>query len=405
MARVVRKVETKGGQKRRHRARFGFLRKKLFWFISAGVALVIAGIIVGVCLYNYFNKTEEVYVDDYFAKTYTATDGDEVTFTKASYAQVKLHTYQDTEIVIEHIFVFAGDLSTFYPFELMYDKDGDGEKNDDHKNDTHTRVFNSLIELQDVINDYNKTADDNAKAKLFIVDTGNTSENLTGNGHDNNFANNNSLIYSDSGFVQIASSDEEEETVSGPLFSYHDASEGLITAFSGYKGEEFIEYDKNNSSKAGLSLYGVDSYDSLLTPLSNAAKYIKLGFNDETENIVDETTVFDFGNDGEYNEVSVNYGDQSFKDRGLTVTALTKDSSFVSSEEGHLVTSGVEIRFTVVRGAKVTIETANGNYTYDATRDGLAGSPSVELNLSVKTSIVLNFTGEDTLKSITVTYE
>ena len=147
MARVVRKVETKGGRKRRLKSSFGFLRKKLFWIIVAAVLLVAAGITAGIIIYNNLNKTKEVYVEDYFAQTYKSKDGEDVTFTKASYAQVKLHTYQDAEIVVEHIFVFAADLSTFYPMELMDDTDGDGDYDDDLKVKTHETVFNSLIEL------------------------------------------------------------------------------------------------------------------------------------------------------------------------------------------------------------------------------------------------------------------
>ena len=404
MARVVRKVETKGGRKRRLKSSFGFLRKKLFWIIVAAVLLVAAGITAGIIIYNNLNKTKEVYVEDYFAQTYKSKDGEDVTFTKASYAQVKLHTYQDAEIVVEHIFVFAADLSTFYPKELMDDTDGDGDYDDDLKVKTHETVFNSLIELQAIIDAYNKNATDK-KAALYIVDTGNTQENKTGNGHDKNFANNNSLIYSDSSFVYISSSDDEdEETITGPLFSYHNASEGLIRAFSGYKGEEYIEYDKDNSSKVGLSLYGVNDYNELITPISNSAKYINLGFENETENVVDEDYTFEFGNNGDYSEVSLEYGDQSYKNNGITITALADGSSFKSNEVGHAVTAGIEVRFVVVRGAKVVIETENGNFKYNATKTGVTGSKKVELELSVKTTIVLNFTGEDTLKSITVTY-
>ena len=416
MARVVRRVENKNSRGK-GKNYFWFLRKKLFWFITAGLVLT-AGIIVTICLIVYYlNLKNPVYVEDYFAQTqeYKTSDGKthEVTFTKTSYGQARLHTAQDSTISVEHVFVFAGDLSQFYPFDLYDDTDGDGDYDDNLKNSTHEQVFNALIKLQyliDLYNDEMESIESTNRAALYIVDTGNATTNKTSNSI--NRANNNALIYSDSSFVVLGDSEsDDEEEITGPLFSYHNATDGLIVAYSGYKGGDYKEYDKDNSTtKPGLSIYGAGSYDSILTPISNSAKYINLGFENEEEGIVDEDTEFVFGTnpvdeDLSFADVNLTYASNPYSVAGLTVDVLTSNGTFEAVAEGHKITAEVEISFYVNKDATVVIETKNGAYTYDAKTLGNAGAQLVTIDeIQKKTKITITFNGEDVIKSIKVTY-
>lgn len=417
MARVVRKVENKNSRGK-GKNYFWFLRKKLFWFITGGLVLT-AGIIVTICLIVYYlNIKNPVYVDDYFAQTqeYKTSDGvtHEVNFTKTSYGQAKLHTSQDSTISVEHVFVFAGDLSQFYPFDLYDDTDSDGDYDDNLKNSTHEQVFNALIKLQYLIDLYNsemESIESTNRAALYIVDTGNATTNKTKNSI--NRANNNALIYSDSSFVVLASADdsEDEDEITGPLFSYHNATDGLIVAYSGYKGGDYKEYDKDNSTtKPGLSIYGAGSYDSLLTPISNSAKYINLGFESEEEGIVDDDTEFVFGlnpvdEELSFADISLTYASDPYSIAGLTVDVLNSTGSFTPTAAGHKIEAEVEISFYVNKDATVVIVTENGAYTYDAKTLGNVGAKTVTISeIQKKTKITITFTGADVIKSIKVTY-
>jgi len=68
--------------------------------------------------------------------------------------------------------VFATNLSTFYADKAIDDgKDKDDDTVTFLYDKTANTVFNQLVKLQGEINDYNKTADRDAQAVLYIVDT------------------------------------------------------------------------------------------------------------------------------------------------------------------------------------------------------------------------------------------
>jgi len=197
VARVVRKVSNKAvkGQKRERK---GLLFSKKFWIILISIVVVLtaAGITIGVVVANNNSSSATVEVDDYFGQTqkYNNTD---VNFTKMTYEGVALHTNPESELVNDYTFVFAADLSTFYPFDLI------DTNNDDTnlKNSKHTQIFNLLVELQYTIDTF--AAKNNYDVKLYIVNT----EVADGNGS--------SSIYENKSFVPTASSDS---SFAGPLF-------------------------------------------------------------------------------------------------------------------------------------------------------------------------------------------
>ena len=119
----------------------------------------------------------------------------------------------------EYTFVFALDLSAFYPKEL---KDSD---DNDLKEDRHEQIFNQLIELQYFIDRYNEIEDNSdEKIALYIVDTKVVS------------GNNSSNIFTDTQFMSSADS-----SFLGPLFTCtHDG--------------EFYETDPDDSKKSFYSI-------------------------------------------------------------------------------------------------------------------------------------------------------
>ena len=166
MARVVRKVSGKAvrGQKK------GILYNKNFWIgISCGLVAILALVLGLVFGLRANNSASEVEVEDYFGMTQTYKDKDTnkdvtVNFTKSSYAGVKMHTNPNADSTfVEYVFVFATDLSKFYPCDLMQD-------DDNLKNENHEAIFEALMILQNSINEHNKLGND-YKVALYIVDT------------------------------------------------------------------------------------------------------------------------------------------------------------------------------------------------------------------------------------------
>lgn len=190
MARVVRKVSGKAvrGQKK------GLLYSKKFWISTVAAVLVVVAVVLGLVFGLGGSTSDEVEAPDYFAKDYTVTtvlpkyvegkpqyDKDEdgkyiptkdikVSFKKASYAEVVMHTNDNNDYLYnQHTFVFATDLSTFFPEDVM-----DGDKVAKEKNEEHAKILDALILLQAEIDNYNKyfsTEGQPNMARLFIVDT------------------------------------------------------------------------------------------------------------------------------------------------------------------------------------------------------------------------------------------
>ncbi len=241
MARVVRKVSGKAvrGQKK------GILYNKNFWIgISCGVVAIIAlvlGLVFG--LKGNSNTNSEPKVEDYFAMEYTYKDKNtseerKVNFEKASYAEVAMHTNPNFESTfIDYVFVFATDLSKFYPKTLM-------QNETDLKDKNHESILEYLIFLQDSINLY----DGDYKVKLYIVDT------------QDNQASDNMSIFSDSKF--------------------NGGKSELTTILSLVNGDRFIENFTTADDKE-KGLFADSLSKSLIQSVVNNAKlFIDANFKD-----------------------------------------------------------------------------------------------------------------------------
>lgn len=218
------------------------IHKKLFWILSAvAVLLIAAAIIIPIVVVN-SNKTEEVKVDDYFGKTYKIDDR-EIKFKKSSNAGVHMYSnlYEDS-----YLFVFALDLSKFYP-ETLKDKDGN-----ELKDDTHERIFNMIKSLQEEIDIYNETSnEEDTKAYLLIVDTTPNANSDNGN------------IYDDFGTVT--------EDIN-PLFFVYNSIESEVKK----------TYKKTETSPE-KTIYG-ETYSALNgTVISDAIEFVKNGFKEYIE--------------------------------------------------------------------------------------------------------------------------
>lgn len=159
MARVVRKVSSKTAKGQNKKT--GLLKNKLFWIIGS-VVLVIGltvGIVLGVVLNQ--NSEEQGNTTDYFATQ------EEVEFTKGSYASVLNYTnlnyenpQNNTSLFVENVFIFAYDLTSFYP----------DSTDEDNYNSKHADILAKLIDLQKAIDAAN-AKDDTLEIKLYIIDT------------------------------------------------------------------------------------------------------------------------------------------------------------------------------------------------------------------------------------------
>ncbi len=157
MARVVRKVSNKAvaGQKKRK----NFFSNKLFWIIAS--VIVVIGLALGITLGIVLNKKpeESVNKEDYFAKC------EEVEFIKGSYDGVKNYTnvnyknpQNNEDLFVDNVFIFAYDLSSFYP----------DSSDEDNYNKSHADILSKLIDLQKTIDAAKKSGQ---KVELYIIDT------------------------------------------------------------------------------------------------------------------------------------------------------------------------------------------------------------------------------------------
>lgn len=157
MARVVRKVSNRAvaGQRKQKK----FFNNRWFWIIVSVV--VVIGLALGITLGIVLNQNTEESVNktDYFA------DCEQVEFVKGSYDGVKNYTninyknpQNNEDLFIQNVFIFAYDLSSFYP-------DSDDE---DNYNKNHADILSKLIDLQKAV-DAAKAA--GLEVELFIIDT------------------------------------------------------------------------------------------------------------------------------------------------------------------------------------------------------------------------------------------
>ena len=232
MARVVRKVSNKAtkGQKRGN----GLLHSKKFWIIVISIVVVLAaaGITIGIIVANNKKSDTTVEVDDYFGKTQNIHDTD-VNFTKMSYQGVRLHTNpEEGQLFNDFTFVFATDLATFYPFDILDDDDEIAI----HSVETHKSAFENLKELQYEIDKYNALPEAEHKLALYIVNT----DQVDGNSSYN--------IYSDSTYVIPNTMTESM----GPLFSIV-GEDGIIEKFDGKTVYSTSFTQPEDTEKASIS--------------------------------------------------------------------------------------------------------------------------------------------------------
>lgn len=163
----------------------GLIRNKKFWAIASLFVVAVCAAIILIVIFtsNSSSSDSENKVQDYFGGestnlSYVCEDtGKEVTFTKMSYAGVLMHTNVAEgadNTFVNHVFVFATDLSTFYADKAI----DDGKDKDDGdilypKDERYTIVFNQLVKLQGNIDKYNEEHKDveGSSVALYIVDT------------------------------------------------------------------------------------------------------------------------------------------------------------------------------------------------------------------------------------------
>ena len=224
-------------------------KTKKFWIIFSSIVagLIVIGVSIWLIVY-FVTKTNENKIQDYFGGESTNLsykyDDKEVKFNKISYDGVLMHHNVNDGgegTFVTNIFVFATSLNTFYADKAIDDgKDKDDEDVTFLYDKTANSVFNQLVKLQGEIDAYNKTADDDAKAVLYIVDTS---------------IGDNSSIFADS------------------LFGGTDDSTN--TLFFGLINEDGLVKDFVNSEKKTLSLTTNTLADVSNTMVNNAVVFMK----------------------------------------------------------------------------------------------------------------------------------
>ncbi len=224
-------------------------KSKKFWIICSSIVagLIIIGVTIGLIVY-FVNKSDENEVQDYFGGESTNLsykyEDETVSFNKISYDGVLMHHNPvdgGEGTFISYIFVFATDLKTFYADKAIDDgKDKDDEDVTFLYNKTANSVFNQLVKLQGEIDIYNKTADKDSKAVLYIVDTS---------------IGDNSSIFADSLFGGADDS-------SNSLFFGLITEDGLV--------EDFLNEDKKKLSLTTNALADVSN-----TMVNNAVVFMK----------------------------------------------------------------------------------------------------------------------------------
>ncbi len=222
-----KKVSTAAAAKQKK----NLLKNKKFWIISSIVAAIViaAAIVIPIVVIN-ATKGETEHTD-YFKKgtTYSYKDTD-VSFTKANYEGIIMHTseldFESEEgftTYQKHIFYFAYDLSKFYPDTTM---DTDDEK---LYNSVHKEALESMKKLQYEINKYNNEIlnDSNADndedvAYLYVVDLGKASnKSLTSSSYASYFGGTGAEDFI---FGYIAGVDKLKKT-----FEYDDKDHSIFT--------------------------------------------------------------------------------------------------------------------------------------------------------------------------------
>lgn len=162
MARVVRKVSNRNVS--RQKKQRNILKNKWFWIISVISVIIIAGVTTLLIINS--NKTEKDYSNtvDYF------TENQDVDFNVTTYHSVKNYAdvnyknpQNNEQLHVSNIFIFAYDMSTFYPVEGS-NKDADGN---DLYAKQHKAVLSLLVDLQKAVD---KAQADGLDVELYIID-------------------------------------------------------------------------------------------------------------------------------------------------------------------------------------------------------------------------------------------
>ena len=163
MARVVRKVSNRNvsGQKKQR----NILKNKWFWIIAV-IAVAIIAAVTTVVIIN-MNKNEKDYSNtvDYFETN------EEVDFNVTTYHAVKNYTNvnyynpqnTDEKLYVSNAFIFAYDLSNFYPAQGV-SKDADGN---DLYAKQHKDILSKLVDLQKAVD---KAQASGLDVELYIID-------------------------------------------------------------------------------------------------------------------------------------------------------------------------------------------------------------------------------------------
>ncbi len=293
MAKIVRKVSNKAtkGQKRE----YGFkrlLHKKIFWIIASLLLVGIAcAIILPIVLSSKDSEDTTHEHPDYFNISTTYVDKDnnehEINFKKISYAGIIMETTLSVDILredtnfntIEYAFIFALDVTKFYPEDFYLTDEDEDDIDNNKKSEVDERAYNALKKLQyqiDLYNESHPNTDDDVA--LFIVDTSNSS------------TNSNSNILSDTKFGGKESDDSSSSITT--MFSFYKATEGsFIRAYSGYdRGESTTKYKKYDKDKtdSGISIYlapsnSIGAANDFEKKIENSISYLNNDFEDFEE--------------------------------------------------------------------------------------------------------------------------
>lgn len=183
MAQIKRKKVSKAATKGQGTGGIkGLIKNKKFWILVSVLAVAVATVIILVnVLSSKSSESSERKVQDYFGGeatnlSYHCDDTDkDVSFTKMSYAGVKLHNSDNNgdvnDTYVDYIFVFACDLNRFYADKAI-DQDIDEDDTKYYSKEAN-ELFNLLVKLQGNIDKYNEDHKDEegSRVALYIVDT------------------------------------------------------------------------------------------------------------------------------------------------------------------------------------------------------------------------------------------
>lgn len=238
MATIKRKKVSNKATKGIKRDRKPFYKLKKFWIILSTLIVVAVGVVVTIVLINHFKsdssddrealnyfggesevltqKVNKELVDSANKNANMTYDSNYVpTFTKIGLDGIKMHAKDTSSIgdaYIEHMFIFATDLTKFYPDETI---DDDIDDDDDELYSSYQyELFKQLTYFQYCIDMENKALEEKAKAnndevaykiRLYIVDTSITT---------------NSTIFNDSLFTGIETDENDNLNAMFALVSH-----------------------------------------------------------------------------------------------------------------------------------------------------------------------------------------